>query len=45
MEHGRAIHCNATASGPLQGDDIDRQGEGGNEVVGTEGDRLGERRS
>ena len=44
-EHGCAIHCNATASGPLKGDDTDRRGEGGNEVVGTEGDRLGERKS
>ena len=40
-EHCRAIHCNATASGPLQGDDTDRWGKGDNEVVGPEGDRLG----
>ena len=39
-EHGRAIHCNATAPGTLQGDDTDRGGEGGNEVVVSEGDRL-----
>ena len=45
LEHGRAIHCNTTASGPLQGDDIDRRGEGDNEVVGPEGDRLGESKS
>ena len=25
----------------MQGDDTDRGGEGGNEVVGSEGDRLG----
>ena len=41
-EHDRAIYCNATASGPLQGDDAARRGEGDNEVVGPEGDRLGE---
>ena len=40
-EHSRAIHCDATASGTLQGDDTDRRGKGGNEVVGPEGDRLG----
>ena len=44
-EHGRTIHCNTTASGPLQGDDTDMRSEGGNEVVGPEGDRLGESKS
>ena len=44
-EHGRAIHCNATAYGPLQGDDTVRRGAGNNEVVGPEGDRLGESKS
>ena len=44
-EHGCAIHCNTTASGPLRGDDTDRGGEGGNELVGSEGDRLGESKS
>ena len=34
-----------TASGPLRGDDTDRGGEGSNEVVGSEGDRLGESKS
>ena len=34
-----------TASGPLQGDNTDRRGDGGNEVVGSEGDRLGESKS
>ena len=34
-----------TASGPFQGDDTDRQGKGGNEMVGSEGDRLGECKS
>ena len=41
-EHGRAVHYNATASGPLRGGDAARRGEGKNEVVGPEGDRLGE---
>ena len=41
-EHGRVIHYNATASGPLQEDDTDRRREGENEVVVPEGDRLGE---
>ena len=40
-EYGHTIHCNATASGPLQGDDTDRRGKGGNEVMGPEGGRLG----
>ena len=42
LEHSRAIHCNATASGPLRGDGTDRWDEGGNEVLGSEGDILGE---
>ena len=29
-EHGRAVHCNATASGPLRGGDSARRGEGNN---------------
>ena len=41
-EHGCTIHCNATASGPLQGDDTERQGKGDNEVVVPEGDGMGE---
>ena len=44
-EHGCAIHCNANASVPLQGYYTYRRVEGGNEVVGPEGDRLGERKS
>ena len=44
-EHGRAIHCNVTASGTLQGDDAARRGEGDTEVVGPEEDRLGESKS
>ena len=34
-----------TASGPLQGENTDKGGEVGNEVVGSEGDRLGESKS
>ena len=40
IEHGRAVHCNATTSGPLRGGDSARRGEGNNEVVGIEGTRL-----
>ena len=41
-EHGRAVHCNVTDSGPLRGGDAARRGEGNNEMVGPEGNRLGE---
>ena len=34
-----------TTSGPLRGDQTDRGGKGGNEVVVSEGDRLGESKS
>ena len=44
-EHGCTVYCNATASGPLRGDDTTRGGEGGNEVVVPEGDRMGESKS
>ena len=44
-EHGSAIHCNTTASGPLRGDNTERRGDGGNEVVVPEGDILGEGKS
>ena len=44
-EHGCAVHCNATASGPLRGGDTARRGEGNNEMVGPEGNRLGEGKS
>ena len=37
-EHGRAIYCNMTASGPLQEGNAARRGKGDNEVVGPEGD-------
>ena len=41
-EHGRKINCDATAYGPLRGDDASRGGEGNNAVVGPEGNGLGE---
>ena len=41
-EHGRAVYCYATASGPLQGGDAERRSAGDTEVVGAEGHRLGE---
>ena len=44
-EHGRAVHCKATASGPLRGGDAARRDEGNNEMVGPEGNRLGEGKS
>ena len=44
-EHGHAVYCNATASGPLRGGDAARKGEGNNEMVGSEGNRLGEGKS
>ena len=44
-ENGRAVHCNATASGTLQGGDAARRGEGNNEMVVPEGNRLGEGKS
>ena len=43
-EHGRSVHCNTTASGPLRGGDTVRRGEG-NKVVGPEGNRLVEGKS
>ena len=45
VEHGRAIYCNTNASRPLQGGDATRRGKGDNDVVGPEGDRLGESQS
>ena len=44
-EHGRAVHFNATVSGPLRGGDTARRGEGNNEMVVPEGNRLGEGKS
>ena len=36
-EQGRAVHCYATASGPMQGSKTDRGSEGYVKVVGTVG--------
>ena len=44
-EHGRALYCYATASGTLQGGEAERGGAGNNDVVGTDGYRLGEGKS
>ena len=41
-EHGRAVYCYATASGPLQGGDAERESRGNTEMVGSDGNRLGE---
>ena len=41
-EHGRAIHYNTTAFGPLRGDNTERGGKGHNEVMVSERNRLGE---
>ena len=41
-ERGRAVYCYATASGPLRGGDAERGGAVNNEVVGSDGYRLGE---
>ena len=41
-EHSHAVYCYATASGPLRGGKTERGGAGNNEVVGTDGYRLGE---
>ena len=42
VEHGRAVYCYATASGPLRGVDIERGSAGNTEVVGSYGHILGE---
>ena len=39
-EHGCAVYCYATASGPLQGGDAERGSAGNTEVVGSDGHRL-----
>ena len=44
-EHGHAVYCNGTASGPLRGGDAARRGKGNNEVVVPEGYRLREGKS
>ena len=40
-EHGRAVYCYATASGPLRGGDAERGSAGNTEVVGSAVHRLG----
>ena len=37
-EHRRAVHCYATASGPMRGCESERGSEGASKVVGTGGD-------
>ena len=39
-EHGRALYCYATASGPLRGGDSERGSAGNTEVMGSDGNRL-----
>ena len=41
-EHGRAVHCDATASGPVQGGQSEGGREGADEVVEPGGNRLGD---
>ena len=40
-EHGRAVHCDATASGPVRGGESEGGSEGAAKVVGPGGHRLG----
>ena len=40
-EHGRAVHCDATASVPVQGCESKRASEGAAKVVGAGRNRLG----
>ena len=42
QEHGRAVHCDTTASGPVRGGQSKGGREGANEVVESDGHRLGE---
>ena len=42
VEHGRAVHCDATASGPVRGGQSEGGSEGTNEVVEPGGHRLGD---
>ena len=41
-EHGRAVYCYTTASGPLQEGDAERGSAGNTEVVESDGHRMGE---
>ena len=40
-EHGRVIHCDATASGTVRGGESEGRSEGSAKVVGSGGHRLG----
>ena len=40
-EHGRTVHCDATASGPVRAGESERGSEGTAKVVGAGGYRLG----
>ena len=40
-EHGRTVHCDATASGPVQGSTSEGGHEGPTKVVEPDGHRLG----
>ena len=41
-QHGRAVHCDATASGPVRGGQSEGGREGADEVVESGGNRLGD---
>ena len=41
-EHGRTVHCEATASGPVRGGQSEGGSEGADEVVEPGGNRLGD---
>ena len=41
VEYGRAVHCYATASGPMCGCESERGSEGDSKVVVTDGNLLG----
>ena len=41
VEHGRAVHCDATASGPVRGGQSEGGHKGANAVVEIDGHRLG----
>ena len=44
-EHGRAVHCDAAASGPVRGGQSEGGHEGSSTVVEPDGHRLGAGRS
>ena len=39
-EHGRAVHCDVTASGPVRGGESEGGSKGAAQVVGPGGNRL-----